>query len=395
MVIISIAAIAAPLRLDLIFMISTGTQRSAWADVVDRFVKDNPDIEVSRHELDQEGYKRRFSQIMAGANVDLAFWFAGDRLHQAVDARLVQPVDDVLGKDLEAVFNPAALEAVSWSGHRWAVPLNYYPWGMFYRRSVFAAHGLTPPTNWAQFQTVVAKLKAAGIAPTAVGNKSKWPAAAWFDYLDLRLNGLAFHRSLLAGKTSFHDPRVTKVFETWRGLMLAGAFLPGTAEMEWDEVLPYLYRGQVGMVLAGAFAAPKMPPNVLMDIDFFPFPALDDAQSRFEDAPLDVLVRAKSSRNGAAVKRLLAYLFKPDTLAAYSTVAMELAPLRNAAEPAGPVLQRGKAMLDTAGGIAFYFDRDAIAPIRDAGLEAFYRFTQPPYDIDAAINALAKASPAH
>ena len=34
-----------------------------------------------------------------------------------------------------------------------------------------------------------------------------WVASAWFDYLDLRINGGDFHRALLAGEESLRQPR--------------------------------------------------------------------------------------------------------------------------------------------------------------------------------------------
>ena len=41
-----------------------------------------------------------------------------------------------------------------------------------------------------------------------------WVASAWFDYLNIRINGAPFHRDLLAGKHRFDDPRCKKVFDT-------------------------------------------------------------------------------------------------------------------------------------------------------------------------------------
>jgi multiple sugar transport system substrate-binding protein len=392
---LAVAATAAQQQLNLAFMISTGAQRTAWATLVEQFGKENPDILVNHLELNEANYKRNFETMLGSGDVDLAFWFAGDRLQQAVDKGLVKPLDDLLSPDQEIGFNPAVLDAVTWSKHRWALPLNYYPWGFFYRRSLFAAHGLTPPTTWEQFESVSEKLKSAGIAPTAVGARSGWPAAAWFDYLDLRLNGLEFHRKLLTGRASFRDARVANLFNVWRKLLLSGGFLPGSATMEWDEVLPYFYRNQVGMVLAGAYAANKMPPKLLEDIDFIPFPTLNDALPRYEDAPLDVLVQSAGGRHGAAARRFVAFMLKPGVLPAFSASSFELAPVRNAPLPADMILRRGKVQLDSAAGIAFFFDRDAIPAIRDAGLDAFRRFLEPPYDAEAAIAALVKASPAH
>ena len=62
-------------------------------------------------------------------------------------------------------------------------------------------------------------LKKAGITPVAIGGRDAWTLAGWFDYLDLRLNGNAFHQQLMAGDVPYTDPRVKKVYTTWKSLI--------------------------------------------------------------------------------------------------------------------------------------------------------------------------------
>ena len=46
-----------------------------------------------------------------------------------------------------------------------------------------------------------------------------WVASAWFDYLNIRINGAPFHRQLLAGEGRFDDPKVKAVFTKWREVL--------------------------------------------------------------------------------------------------------------------------------------------------------------------------------
>lgn len=46
-------------------------------------------------------------------------------------------------------------------------------------------------------------LKNAGITPITIGAANKWTSAAWFDYLNLRINGLDYHQRLLQGEIPF------------------------------------------------------------------------------------------------------------------------------------------------------------------------------------------------
>jgi len=385
-------AAAEPQRLSLAFMVSSGAQRAAWLDLLARFAGENPDIQLTHIETEQGAYKRDFERMLVERDFDLVFWFGGERLRQAAERGLLQPLDDLVDAGQLARLQPATLDALNARKRLWAWPLSYYHWGLFYRRSLFAQHGLSPPTTWPQFVQVMQKLKAAGVTPIAVGSRSGWPAAAWFDYLNLRLNGLAFHRRLIAGQASFRDARAVKVFEVWGQMLDSGNFLPEGVDLEWNEVLPYLYHGRVGMVLCGAFCAAKIPPQLLADVDIFPFPVFDERAPRFEEAPLDVLVRPAGSRNTLAARRFIAFLAREESSRALLRASFQL-PVFKGAEPAAePLLYRGQAWLKQAAGISFHFDRDASAPIRDAGLLAFRAFQRPPHDRRAAIEDLHAAA---
>ena len=76
---------------------------------------------------------------------------------------------------------------------------------MFYRKDLFEKAGITgEPKTWDEFLDACKKLKAAGIAPIAVAGRDAWTLAGWFDYLDLRINGNAFHEQLMAGDIAVH-----------------------------------------------------------------------------------------------------------------------------------------------------------------------------------------------
>ena len=83
-----------------------------------------------------------------------------------------------------------------------------------------------------------------GIEPFAIGTRDLWPAAAWFDYLDLRINGLAFHMALMDGRVPYTDPRVRAVFAAWRELLARNCFSANHASASWQESQALLYQGK-------------------------------------------------------------------------------------------------------------------------------------------------------
>ena len=373
------------------FMVSSGNQRTFWdTEVIQKFKTANPDVQVTQIVRGQEAYKAGFSQMLQSEAVDVAFWFAGERLVQAVDRQLLRPLEDAEVKSaVVRSFVESTAAATSVRSRMYALPLSYYGWGFYYRKSLFAQLGLQPPATWAEFLEVGRKLKAAGITPTAVGNAEGWPAAAWFDYLNLRINGLDFHRKLLAGEARFSDPRVREVLVQWKHLLEQGFFARDTQDKLWDAPLPLLYRNWVGMVLMGGFASAKFPPQLAEDIGFFPFPVVVANVPHYEDAPLDVLVLPKAGRNANAAHRFFIFLATTGALNAYNVRANQLSPLKSfqaSALNAGEV-----SALKSAKAIAFYFDRDAKPQLVEPAFKAFKQFMAPPFDIDQAVAALMQA----
>ena len=373
------------------FMLSSGTQRTEWNNLLKAFKNAHPDIEVQQNDASQEGYKRRFYDSLKEP-VDVAFWFAGAQLSKAHDLKLLRPLDEATAMAVSKAFVPATLKAVNYGGQYYALPLSYYQWGFFYKKSTFARLGLTPPGNWAEFQDVAEKLKAANITPTQVGAKDGWPAMAWFDYLNLRINGLEFHRKLLNGSVPFTDPKVSKVFEVWKDMLVRGYFDERSPSLDWDEVLPFLYRDVIGMSLMGAFAAAKFPRSIAKDIGFFPFPQMTTPVTHFEDAPLDVLVFPASGHNPEATALFIRFLAENDALNRFNEATQMISPRLNA--PAGKSVSvvEGKKLLDRANGISFFFDRDAPPKLAEAANKALVEFMKPPHDIAKVIAALDAAS---
>jgi multiple sugar transport system substrate-binding protein len=66
------------------------------------------------------------------------------------------------------------------------VPIYNYPWAVFYRKSVFKAHGYTVPKTWDQFIALAKKMQADGLTPIAFTDKDGWPPMGTFDILNLR-----------------------------------------------------------------------------------------------------------------------------------------------------------------------------------------------------------------
>ena len=104
-------------------------------------------------------------------------------------------------------------------GKVYGIPVDYYPWCVFYRKSLFTAKGYTVPKTWDDLKALCTKMQTDGLIPIAFGDKDGWPAMGTFDILNLRLNGYQFHVDLMTGKEKWTDAKVTTVFQKWAEIM--------------------------------------------------------------------------------------------------------------------------------------------------------------------------------
>ncbi len=386
------AAGAAAEHLVIDYVVSNSPQRNAWLGIINQFAAANPDIQVEHHGYPQEQYKRDFNARLSTSRADLAFWYAGERLHDAARSKLLSPVDGELVALLKKKkFAPAAIEGTRIDGEVYGFPLYYYVWGFLYRKSLFERLGLRPPASWSEFLQTCERLQAAGVTPLAVGARSGWPAAAWFDYLNLRINGIDFHRQLLRGDASFGDARVRQVFDTWGDLLRKGYFLEATMDQETDRVPPYLYRDHVGMVLAASFVAAKFPAAIAADMGFFAFPSYTPSLPAYEEAPLDVLVLPARGLNTRARNRFLAFLAESGAL---RQIAEADQTFSAQADPAAPPTLLGDAttgILAGAAGLTYFFDRDARAELVAPTYDGLRRFLKPPHDTEQTVSYIESA----
>jgi multiple sugar transport system substrate-binding protein len=239
-------------------------------------------------------------------------WCSGYRMRVFARHGLILPIDEVwtLVKDN---FGPGFAGVVRGDdGRVYGIPAGYFPWAMFYRKSVWAARGYEVPTTWDQLLALCARMRKDGLTPVALGDRDGWPAMGAFDMLNLRLNGYQFHMDLLTGNSRWTDDRVTGVFKAWAKLLAFCTKDP--VKVTWQTACDTLIRGQAGMCYLGLFMTGEVgtvDAKVLDDIDFFEFPYFGnefDAE-RAVEAPTDIWVMpAGSPALGADRDNARAYL---------------------------------------------------------------------------------------
>lgn len=367
--------------------------KETFEALIAEFEKQNPDIDVKVNTTAHEEYKKSIRIWLASDNPpDVITWFAGNRAMFFIEKDLIMDISDVWESAGLMEKFPKAFQSISFKdGKAYFLPETYYWWAVYYRKSIFEKHGLSTPKTWDELMATCAKLKEAGITPFTIGTKYRWTAAAWFDYMNMRVNGTPFHMDLMFGKVPYNDPKVLNVFDYWKQMLDNGYFLENAASYSWQEALQFMVRGEAAMYLMGQFIMDSVPEDVQADMDFFQFPIIDANVPVGEDAPTDGYMIPKKAANPEAAKKFLAFLAseqaqkiqveKTGRIVTNKNIPMELYP---------EATQKGIQMMQGVDALAQFYDRDTNPEMADKGMDGMMEFWYKPGNIEKILDRLEK-----
>jgi multiple sugar transport system substrate-binding protein len=375
---------------------ATPIQKAVYVKYTERFEAENPNVDIQLIFRPDSEFKKDLDDWLSNqTGPDIITWQGGRRLYQYVEKKQVFDLSDFYKKHaLLDAFEKGALAVSSYNNRQYGIPMSYYHWGFFYRESVFDALDISPPSDWAQFIEVCTVLKENGITPIAIGAKFEWPVAAWFDYLNLRTNGLEFHQSLLQGHESFHDERIKNVFIRWKSLIDAGFFLKSSRVWTWSEAMPYLYHKKAGLTLIGNFFTSSIPEPLIDDFKFFRFPIIDPKVAVYEEAPLDLIMVPAYTQMSDNIEKLLLLFASAEFQAEFNETVGMISPNKKATYSSDYFTVEGRKTLQQAKDVSQFFDRDTSEPMATASTAILTQFLQDA-DVDKAMSSLEKARSIH
>jgi multiple sugar transport system substrate-binding protein len=383
----STAALAGVLNIN--FGAEETSQREAFKTLVSDFRAANPDVDVHLTIQDLPAYRKALpASLDTETAPDVFNWFAGDQMRSMAQRGELDDLSDLWKANTWWNTFPSA--AVTVGGRQYALPYQYYPWGLFTRRDVLERAGIhEQPHDLSAIMTACSKLRKAGFTPIALGAKDGWALAAWFDFIDMRANGYDFHQQLLDGKISYNDGNVRRAFAMWKQLIDAKCFDPAALSVDEHNAEAQLYAGRAGMLLMGTVVSSSFPEIVRPQIDYQRFPVIDSGQAAAEAAPTDTFHVAARARNKADARRFLKFA---SSSAANAKLARSFGsfPTNKFAPVAGTVLDLSsyKALTDAKSNLVQGYDRDVPADMAAQGMKGFQEFFAKPDSMYAIMNRL-------
>lgn len=356
--------------------------KKAYAAFVKDFEKKSG-LSVSVNTVDHETFQNQINNYLQGTPDDVFTWFAGFRMNFFATKGLATPIDDVW-KKIGGDFTPALKQsATADDGHQYFIPFDYYPWAVFYKKSLWQKNGYQVPKTFDEYIALAKQMQSDGLEPLGFADKQGWPAMGTFDILNMRLNGYDFHVSLMRGKESWTDKRVKNVFDTWRGTL--PYHQQNALGRDWEESAQGMQQDKVGMMLIGMFIGQQFADN-LDDLDFFAFPELDPSHGQDSlDAPTDGFMMSKSPRNEDGAKKFLTYLAGTRAEETYLKADASVIGANSNIDTSGYNSLQKKAvdLITSAKNTAQYMDRDTRPDFaQTVMIQALQTFIRNPKDVD-------------
>ena len=246
------------------------------AEINKRFHAENPNITVQFSSNASDQYETVLKARLAGGDApDIFGVYPGAKFYPYAKAKYLA---DLSKEPWVARLEPGAKRLISYTdGKIYTLPLDTNAIGVIYNKQIFSQHGLSVPTNWADFLTVCEKLKGAGITPLALGIKDQWvdqlipytmaPSAIYRDDID-------FDKQMLAGTRSFSHSAWTPMMKDYLDLNARGYFNKGALGTTYDQTTQFIAASKAAMVVNGNWIlAPirRLSPSLQLGMSPLPY----------------------------------------------------------------------------------------------------------------------------
>ncbi|MFH8348858.1 ABC transporter substrate-binding protein [Streptomyces sp. NPDC018045] len=301
-----------------------------WADpeyapyfrsAVRAYERRNPGVTIDLRAVGDQPYKDRIAVLAASRELpDIYFSWPGRYARKFADGKLAADLSEPLRNTAWGrTFEADALDAFTFGGRRYGVPLDMDAKVVAYNKEIFAAAGVErAPRTFPELLEACDRVSAAGRTPLAFGNQYGWPAGhllTQFNAMEVPAAVLARDYDGAGGTEAFSHPGYERAFDDLAQLKkhcmgpsgtsmshesAQTRLLYGKAAMQYLETLEFSYLSAEG----GA------PEKFAKSWDFFTMPAVPGAagSARAVAGGADGLLVANSSPNKALAVDFLKFL---------------------------------------------------------------------------------------
>jgi raffinose/stachyose/melibiose transport system substrate-binding protein len=237
-----------------------------------------PDVNIERTVVPSIGIRESYRlAVAAGKTPDLGYtWPAASVLAGYARTGKVAPLNSYYDKYGWDNVNAFYRGRNSYQGKLYAVPMEQDLMGVYYNKAMFAELGLEIPKTYAEFKTVVDKIKEAGKIPIAFGNRERWPATNTLSLILGLTAGRAEEEKVFFGEEPWTNPKFKLAAETLQQWSKDGYFPKGFNGIGYDEANALFLGGRAAMNITGTWVLQDMARGAKFDLGVFMLPPISD-----------------------------------------------------------------------------------------------------------------------
>lgn len=312
-----------------------GPGMERWEPVIAAFEEAHPDIDVNVESTAGSGaavYPDVLRTSMAsGDPPDVFFMWGGSISKPFVDAGMVATTNDLYAsKGWNERFPAWIVDRLKQDGNQYGVPFNGRGMGLFYRKDIFEANGLSEPKTYEELEQICTTLKAANIYCASTGGKFGWHVMRLVDYFIETACGPEVHDALNKLEQSWDQPCVVTAYTTLKKWIDNGWLVPDFLNVAPDDSRIPVFQGQAAMVLEGPWFEPALQ-VAEQDLSLYGFfvPPTNHEPSRYSAFPEQWMI-AEGSKNKEAAATFIDFITQastqekfPDAFAGSATIGVK------------------------------------------------------------------------
>lgn len=280
-------------------------------DVLEKFIADNPEIEIDWQIMEGEVYHNKVQAMLAaGDELDIIYgWKGGTRFKKVIDAN--QHVDQTPFIDTSK-FGAAAVTGFGPNGELWAVPESNSAHSVFFSNDALLAElGLEVATTYEEMLQQSEIAKANGKRVMAYAGAEAWCQNTFlYSLLIGRFGGFQHVADLIGKKAKFTDAPTVKTFEFIKQMQLDGVIDQTAILTPYGDALSQFNAGEALYYFDGSWRAAQIE----VEYSWNNFPAVPGEvapNSANGGATAGYSIMRSTTENEAkleAAKKLLQYL---------------------------------------------------------------------------------------
>jgi raffinose/stachyose/melibiose transport system substrate-binding protein len=260
---------------------TTGNGPARFERVIGRFNGNNPDIKVNLTLIANDSFKQKLAVALASGQPPDAFpsWSGGPMYEYAKNGSILDLTPYMNANNYKDKFLDAAIAQVTYQGKIWGLPMqNVSVCTVFYNKEIFAKYNLAIPATIRELEAACDTLKANGIIPFSLANKTQWTGSMYFMFLATRRGGTQPFIKAVDGSGSFTDPAFIYAGEKIQEWVTKGYFNTGFNGLDEDsgQARQILYRGEAAMHIMGSWfnssVLTESPDDFYPKMGIFKFP---------------------------------------------------------------------------------------------------------------------------